>query len=207
MYTRAGNLILGFHGCDRTVGERIVAGEQDLLPSQNEYDWLGSGRYFWEGNCLRAFEYAKFLAEHPRRSSKPKVKDPFVIGAVLDLGRCLNLLESDALAFIKEAHAALVKIFEKANAPMPKNKNAPGDDDFRLRFLDRAVIEAAHELVKDNGQPAYDSVRGAFWEGDLLYPEAGFREQNHIQICIRNPNCIKGYFIPRDQDESFPMPG
>jgi hypothetical protein len=46
-------------------------------------------------------------------------------------------------------------------------------------------------------QPAFDSVRAAFIEGDKIYPGAGFNEKTHIQICIINPNCIKGFFKPR----------
>lgn len=43
----------------------------------------------------------------------------------------------------------------------------------------------------------YDSIRAAFWEGKELYNTAGFKEKNHIQICIRDPKCIIGYFLPR----------
>jgi hypothetical protein len=49
----------------------------------------------------------------------------------------------------------------------------------------------------------FDSVRGVFWEGRELYPNAGFREKDHIQICIRNPNCIKGFFYPREINDKF----
>jgi len=56
-----------------------------------------------------------------------------------------------------------------------------------LRELDRA----------DAKLPSYDSVKGVFTEGEELYNNAGFKEKDHIQICIRNPNCIKGYFLPR----------
>ena len=44
--------------------------------------------------------------------------------------------------------------------------------------------------------PAYQTVRGAFWEGDELYPNAGFREKSHVQLVARDINCIKGYFRP-----------
>ncbi|TSA32147.1 MAG: hypothetical protein D4R64_16610 [Porphyromonadaceae bacterium] len=47
------------------------------------------------------------------------------------------------------------------------------------------------------------SVRGVFFEGKELYPNSGFREKNHIQICVRNPNCIKGYFLPRNVNNKF----
>lgn len=52
----------------------------------------------------------------------------------------------------------------------------------------------------------YDSVRGVFLEGGELYPDAGFREKNHIQICVRNNNCIKGFFIPKNMDDNYPNP-
>ena len=35
---------------------------------------------------------------------------------------------------------------------------------------------------------------------------AGFAEKNHIQICVCNPNCIKGYFLPREIDMKYPNP-
>lgn len=65
------------------------------------------------------------------------------------------------------------------------------------RFLDCAVIETAVKIHEaDNGQD-FDSVRGVFIEGEDLYESSGFKEKNHIQIAIRNQECIKGFFIPR----------
>jgi hypothetical protein len=38
--------VLGFHGCDQKIGERILGGkEPHLLPSEKKYDWLGHGIY------------------------------------------------------------------------------------------------------------------------------------------------------------------
>ena len=37
-------------------------------------------------------------------------------------------------------------------------------------------------------------LAAVFTEGKDLYAGAGFKEKNHVQICVRNPNCIKGYF-------------
>jgi hypothetical protein len=72
-----------------------------------------------------------------------------------------------------------------------------------LRELDCAVIETLHKIRKDENLQMFDSVRGVFWEGRELYPNAGFREKDHIQICIRNPNCIKGFFYPREINDKF----
>ena len=70
------------------------------------------------------------------------------------------------------------------------------DFDFKKRELDCAVIRWAHTLATNSGQ-TFDTVRAAFWEGKELYPNAGFKSQNHIQIAVLNPNCIKGIFLPR----------
>jgi len=63
-----------------------------------------------------------------------------------------------------------------------------------------------HKFNQEANKRAYDSVRGVFWEGKPLYPNAGFAEKNHIQICVCNPNCIKGYFLPRGINVDYPNP-
>lgn len=76
------------------------------------------------------------------------------------------------------------------------------------RKLDRSVIEYLHQMrLSDPDQKnniPFDSVRAVFVEGGRAYTGAGFNNKNHIQICIRNPNCIKGFFHPREIDINFP---
>ncbi len=208
MYSTYPNIVLGFHGCAENIGREIVNGKKDFIKSENNYDWLGHGIYFWEFNSKRALEYAKELKEH---SKKHSIKKPFCIGAVLDLGICLNLLDSTGLEIIKNGYEILKKNHEKIESPLPINKT-PKDlkninkVDFLYRYLDCAVIETVHILRKEQKFESYDSVRGVFWEGNELYENAGFKEKNHIQVCIRNPNCIKGVFLPREFDENYTNP-
>ena len=56
LYSRRSNLVIGFHGCDQSVVEKVIAGKTELLASTNDYDWLGSGIYFWENNEERAWQ-------------------------------------------------------------------------------------------------------------------------------------------------------
>ncbi len=42
MHRLSSCFVLGYHGCDRDVGERLLAGEA-FQPSDNDYDWLGPG--------------------------------------------------------------------------------------------------------------------------------------------------------------------
>ena len=68
---------------------------------------------------------------------------------------------------------------------------------------DRSVRD---KVIRTQNGRLKPSVNKYDWLGNDLYPNAGFKEKNHIQIAIRNPNCIKGYFIPRELDEKFAKP-
>lgn len=74
--------------------------------------------------------------------------------------------------------------------------NKGNSDDLLLRELDCAVIETLHQSIQNSMTKPFDSIRGVFWEGKSIYETAGFREKNHIQLCIRSVDCIKGYFLP-----------
>ena len=192
MYTSPSGLTLGFHGCDKEIADKVLSGKIRLSSSTNSYDWLGNGIYFWENNPARALDYAKVIMKHPERVKNP-IKKPAVIGVVLNLGHCLNLLESDSIKIVKEGHNLLRETLESAELEIPVNmKNEDGVP--LLRHLDCAVIEAVHQYRGDAGEVPFDSVRAMFTEGRELYDGAGFQEKNHVQICVRNPNCIKGYF-------------
>ncbi len=202
MYSALPNIVIGFHGCDKKVFDKILYEHQPFRPSTNDYDWLGHGMYFWEQNLERAWEWAKSGQTNP----KLHIETPAVIGAVIDLGFCLNLLDSSNIQLLKNQY----KIFEVemliAEKPIRKNKNIGTNEDLLLRYLDCAVIEDLHAERQLTGEQPFDSVRGVFFEGDPIYDSSGFREQSHIQLCIRNPNCIKGFFAPKEIDKNWRMP-
>lgn len=195
MYTRKNGLIIGFHGCDKSIQQGVLNGKiKDLKPSNNSWDWLGSGIYFWENDPGRALNFAK---EQSKRKNS-KIKTPAVIGAVIDLGYCLDLMDTSNIALVRETYLTLKATFKKAGIELPKNTNPENHahkHDLLFRNLDCAVINALN-AAQDQERP-FDSVKGIFIEGKELYKNAGFRKKDHIQICIRNPNCIKGYFLPR----------
>lgn len=202
LYSRRSNLVIGFHGCDKAIANKVLSGEVDLIPSTNDYDWLGNGIYFWENNETRALKYAQDLMK--RKGSS--IKDPSVIGAVIDLGYCMDLTDSLYLEELKEAYKTLSELCDIMGSPLPENSDIGNSTDKLMRRLDCAVIQTAHQINIDAGEREYDSVKGVFWEGNPLYPNAGFTEKNHIQICVRNPNCIKGFFLPRKIDENYINP-
>ena len=180
LYSHRSQLVLGFHGCDATLAEQVVLGKTMLKNSDHDYDWLGPGIYFWENNVDRAEQWAKDNS----KLKKSSIKTPGVLGAYLDLGNCLDLTDSGSLQLLKIPYEALKKSFSLTGLEMPVNKDplTIHSSDKIIRKLDCAVIKTLHELTCKAGLPAFDSVRGVFWEGGELYPGAGFREKNHIQM-------------------------
>ena len=74
MYSSKPSYVFGFHGLDKDVAMDILTQKKDFKLSNNDYDWLGNGIYFWENNYERAIQYAKEDSE--RKDSK--IKKPFV---------------------------------------------------------------------------------------------------------------------------------
>ena len=190
MHRLTSSFILGYHGCDRRVGERLLAGKA-FKPSNNDYDWLGPGIYFWEANPVRGLEFA----EEASKRKTSNVSKPFVIGAVIELALCLDLTTSSALDWVRIAYESLVDVTRAAGLDLPSNSK----DELR-RNLDCAVVRRLHTILETQKLPAIDTIKGVFTEGEPVYPGAGFREKTHIQIAVRNSRCIKGVFrVPQDQ--------
>ena len=175
---------------------RLLNGSDQLRPSDNPWDWLGPGVYFWEQNPYRALEYAVEAARKNQKFSG-KIKTPFVIGAIIELGTCLNLVEPNSISIVKEAHANLLELVQDSGEQMPVNKGAN-------RRLDCAVIKYVHESNKRKGYLRYDTIRSPFQEGGPIYDGANFTDRLHIEICVLNTDLIKGYFLPLPVNEFNP---
>lgn len=204
MYPARPGLVTGFHGCDLRVCDKVIQGKTELKPSNNTYDWLGSGIYFWENNRQRALEFATDLKNNTSRKSK--IKQPAVVGAILDLGICLDLLDAKYINLVKESYENFFTCCRTLNLPLPENRKVGNSLDLLLRDLDCAVINNIQQNEDSQYFNFFDSVRAAFIEGAPLYESAGFYEKTHIQLCICNPNCIKGYFLPLESNKNFSIP-
>ena len=147
--------------------------------------------YSWEANPRRGLDFAKEARK--RRSSS--VMDPFVVGVVIDLGNCLDLITASGIELVKEAYKSLLEVTTAAGEKLPQNSS-----DFLRRDLDCAVIRRLHSILELAGAPPIDTVRGLFTEGTPIYPGSGFNAKTHIQIAVCNLACIKGVFrVPPDQ--------
>lgn len=210
MYDVRPNFIIGFHGCEASIRDKLLMNPDELVYSKKPYDWLGHGMYFWENNYTRALIWAE------EKGKNGQIKKPAVLGAVIHLGYCCDFLDSKYIQLVKNYFSSLKDLYEIVGDDLPKNKNIGGDPhkDMLLRELDCAVIEFMHQSIYESWEKEikksdsssinnFDTTRGAFTEGGPAFDGAGIFEKSHIQVCVRNPNCIKGFFKPREEVE-FP---
>ena len=122
-------LVLAYHGCDFETALKLLGGSS-FQPSTQDYDWLGSGSYFWESDVVRAYQWAT----EPRRG----FKSPSVVGAAIELGNCLDLTTQSGITAVKFAYDAFILTAEGGGTPVPKNVNpaeAPRGDKVLRAFL------------------------------------------------------------------------
>jgi hypothetical protein len=112
--------VLGYHGCDEAVARNAVLEGIDILGSDKDYDWLGPGAYFWESDPVRAKEWAEW------KVSQGQYKIAAVVGAVIDLLNCLDLVSRDNVGLLKASYNSFVTLQKKSGLPIPKNKNPRG---------------------------------------------------------------------------------
>ncbi|MCG2613731.1 hypothetical protein LZZ85_05545 [Terrimonas sp. NA20] len=206
MYNTRPGLLIGFHGCDKVLQQQLLLDSTSIPISNNPFDWLGHGMYFWENNYDRALEWAIKKCDGGDR-----VSEPAVIGAVIDLAHCCDLLDDHFIRMVSLSYDLMATEYASIGRSLPVNKDAAGDphSDKLIRFRDCATVEFMHKRFRNaianqiisegyTSLKPFDSVRSVFLEGGEAYPGAGISAKSHIQLCIRNPNCIKGFFLKRD---------
>lgn len=177
-------IVVGYHGCEKKLAADLLIGKLPVAEwnkSENAYDWLGEGIYFWEHSPTRALRWA---SDRFRRRAA-------VIGAVIQLGNCFDLLDEKSAALLGGTYQELAQSYEQAGKPLPTNKGKGG----KIRNLDCAAINDCVRRMAQRDM-AFDTVRGAFLEGPPVFPGTTISAETHIQIAVRNADCILGVFRP-----------
>jgi hypothetical protein len=178
--------VVAFHGTRRAAATRLVNGES-FGASTNDDDWLGHGIYFWEYAPQQAWWWAQ------RRHGD----DGAVVGALVRLGRCVDLLDPSNARLLTEAHDDLDRTLRAAGQRLPKNAN-------NHKYLDCAVFNWLHRLLDEGGRGA-ESCRAVFVPLQTgkgmprLWMRSGVFEGAHVQLCVREPsNILAVWSVRRD---------
>ncbi len=155
--------VLAYHGTNVTRAHKIL-NECKFWQSKKEWDWIGSGIYFWEYAPHRAWEWSR----------KKFPSDPAVLSVNVTLGKCLDLTDTRFTSLLQLAYQDL-----KAHEPnLPRNVKSN-------RALDCRVLNYVVEELRKQ-RVIVDTVRAPFIEGKPIYEGALFYNQSHIQLCVRN---------------------
>ena len=179
-------LVFGYHGCDAAVADAAIRTGKPLSPSDNDYDWLGTGIYFWEHGPDRALEWAK------EKHRNGEIRKPAVVGALIHLGKCLDLLDTRHTRIVANAFDEFRSGLLTEGQQVPENSGGP---DQLKRQRDCAVLNWLMEQFEGDIDP-FQTVRGVFTEGPPAFEGSGIRLKSHIQIAVRDPSCILGFFRP-----------
>jgi hypothetical protein len=187
--------VFGFHGCDKRVPDAVLTGKTKLSASENTYDWLARGIYFWEHGPMRALEWA---AQQAKRKHS-HIKEPAVIGAVIQLGTCFDLLDVKFTRELQRVSERFIARFTADSNVLPRNQAASGSDyDWLKRRLDCFILNNTLPIIESSLDCEFDTVRGVFQESEPIFKGAGLKLKSHIQIAVGNPAAIIGYFKPEN---------
>ncbi|MGB8700868.1 MAG: hypothetical protein WCD18_15750 [Thermosynechococcaceae cyanobacterium] len=165
--------IYGYHGTTTAKAMNILT--QGFRASDNDYDWLGTGIYFFQDAPLRAEQWA--TQQYP--------ENPAVIRALIRLDNCIDLFDIGWQPGLKNLYNSFVEQYRGTNRPLPTQN----PDRSKAHRLDCAFFNYSIEFISLAGQTV-DSVRAAFMEGDRLFPNSAIFDLAHVQIAIRNPALI-----------------
>ncbi len=182
--------VIGYHGCSVDTAEALLSGA-DYRQSENAWDWLGRGVYFWEFGLERAWDWAR---EHNGPSGAA------VVGAVIQLGDCLDLLDTGYTKMLSLMAPVWVHQLKEAGEPVPENKGT--DHDLKRRYFDCALVNWSVDFLDhmpEEHRTRFQCVRGSFQEGAPVFSNSAIRRQSHIQVAVRDPTCIIGTFRPNER--------
>lgn len=112
-------IVIGYHGCSEEFARDLLLGVQPISawkPSINDWDWLGNGIYFWEHSPARAFRWAQ-------EQGKRHGFTPSVLGAVIQLGNCFDLLNEAITTLLGDGFRELERTYAAAGQTLPQNRD------------------------------------------------------------------------------------
>ncbi len=180
------DIIDAYHAGERRVLEDVAERGIRLTWSTQDREWLGHGVYFW-GYSLG---HAKRWVDIGSRLNWWGAEGPAILETKIELKNCLNLLDPSSVELLDAAATMVKKTCVELSVDLPENSRYVDGVPVERR-LDCAIINQVHQIQHIMGRPAFDTVLSGFEDGAPYLPGATFRRTSHIQIAVRNHDCIQ----------------
>jgi hypothetical protein len=166
--------VFRYHGTSREKANTILS--EGFHLSDNDYDWLGEGVYFFQDAPYRAMQWAS--QQHPQY--------PAVIRAVIQLDNCIDLLDIKWIPPLKIVYNSFREGYQRFALPFPQQNPTLS----KAHRLDCAFFNYTTELLRRQGQDM-ETIRAVFVEGESIFPSSAIFDLAHIQITVKNTALIK----------------
>ena len=179
-------VITGYHASPAWLLELVADAGVRQLWSTRPREWFGFGVYFFAYSKAHAERWVQIGYQLNWWDGNP----PGILKSDIETRNCLWLEEPSCVAEIEQAAIDLKAMCGVAGDDLPKNERRRYGVPVERR-LDCAIFELLHFTRMRRGLPAYDTVVGYCASGRPLIPGTTIRLENHVQICVRNHECIK----------------
>lgn len=185
--------LLLYHATTRDAWHRIQQ-SGSMSPSENNYDWLGHGIYFWQAAPVRAWIWKRFEAL-PKRS-RASAADAVVLEYELALNtdECLDLLDIRWHDVLEKLGLMVPGVWRRQGVTdevikkrLQRNARLAQP---QKHYLDCAAVNTVCTYLEHIESIRITCVRGAFQCLDRLYPYSAFRRGDHVEVAIRDPKLI-----------------
>jgi hypothetical protein len=170
--------VYGYHGTSQTKATSIL--KNGFLASDNDYDWLGTGIYFFQDAPMRAKQWA--TEQHPN--------EPAVICSRIQLENCIDLLDVNWFPLLKNIYNLFSEQYRDTNKLLPKQNPLRS----KAHRLDCAFFNYASQFLSHQGQ-IVTSTRAVFVEGECIFPDSAIFDLAHVQIAVKNSAVIKKCYL------------
>ncbi len=161
----------GFHGTDGKSAASIL--ESGFEISRNVWDWLGDGVYFFQDAPVRAWEWAR-----SRYGTEAAV-----VGSIIRLESCMDLLDIGWSRVLGDSYDSFLRMLKEAGLPLPVQTRG-------AHRLDRTVVNYVVGVLREQGVEIR-AVRGAFSEGEPVFPTSALFDRAHVQVAVRDLSLIE----------------
>jgi hypothetical protein len=161
----------GYHGTSATHAAVIL--RDGFRPSDNDYDCLGHGVYFFEDGLAQAAAWAT-------RAHRSELA---VVEADVRLEDCLDLKDTVGwVPLLAQVHGEVLRVSREQGLPLPRQTSS-------THRLDRVVIEVTVAILEREGT-RIRAVRAVFAEGTPAFQGSFLSEGFHVQVAVRDPDLI-----------------
>jgi hypothetical protein len=167
-------IVWGYHGTTRARADAILSGGQFRI-SQNPWEWLGDGVYFWQDAPHRARAWGQ---QWGCRDGE----EVAVLRAQLRLQACLDLLDTEWADLIWDYAARFETELSKQDIQLKNYLRGRHE-------LDAAFFNYLVDAMREQGI-LIQTVRAAIAEGEVLFEGSPIRRESHVQIAVRDTTLI-----------------